>query len=216
MDLPLTSSAIPAFVHPRRARQLHILQFRFLQSAHTPRRGIRFRCLTPTASFPLPPPPTPPPSPPSQPFFFFLLPLSSSLFSSLLLSSYFAPFSLAFRLRRFFAHQTTDTPPVQAHVSGLRLFLVYRFPFFVKVSDTLIRCVVLFPFLHHDYCFVRSRCNYLYLSSRDNVLQCNFLVIILNRRILPLIVFKYIHIYVDIYVGAYITIKLYITNILIL
>lgn len=64
-----------------------------------------------------------------------------------------------------------DTPPAHPpRVSGLRLFLVYRFPFFVKVSDTLIRCIVLLLFLHCDCCFARSRCNYLYLSFRDNVL----------------------------------------------
>lgn len=53
MDLPLTSPAIPAFVHPRRARAVaHLAVSVFaVRFAHTPRRGIRFRCLTPCSSF---------------------------------------------------------------------------------------------------------------------------------------------------------------------
>lgn len=168
MDLPLTSPAIPALVHPRRARQLHILQFRFLQSVSLAHRDAAFgfvASLTPAPlsslfGFPF-----------SFRFFFLRRFFSPPLLSSFLLrtsslSLLGFPPPVLFRS----PDHGCPPPPVRARVSGLRLFLVYRFPFFVKVSDTLIRCVVLFPFLHRDCCFARSRCNYLYLSSFDNVL----------------------------------------------
>lgn len=135
--------------------------------ARTPRRGIRFRCLSHPCRSP------PPLGFPFSFCFFFLRRFFSPLPPLLFPPPYFVPFSPwlsasgAFSLTRPWM---PSPPPVRARVSGLRLFLVYRFPFFVKVSDTLIRCVVLFPFLHRDCCFARSRCNYLYLSSFDNVL----------------------------------------------
>lgn len=137
------------------------------------RRGVRFRC-------PLSRPCRSPSSLSRLSFFLPLLPPSSLFFplppsslhrttSSLSLPGFPPP--VLFRSPDHGCPlPPLPRPPVRARVSGLRLFLVYRFPFFVKVSDTLIRCVVLFPFLHRDCCFARSRCNYLYLSSFDNVL----------------------------------------------
>lgn len=80
----------------------------------------------------------------SSPRFFLPLfpPLFSSSFSRTLALSL-----LAFRLQCFFVQRTVDAPPVQL-VSLVCVCFLYRFPFFVKASDTLIRCVVLFAFLH--------------------------------------------------------------------
>lgn len=80
MDLPLTSPAIPAFVHPGRARQLHILQFRFLQSVSLAHRDAAFGFVAPLS-----------PLPPSSLSAFLFLSASSSFvaFFSPLLSSFF-------------------------------------------------------------------------------------------------------------------------------
>ena len=88
MDLPLTSPAIPAFVHPRRARQLHILQFRFLQFVPLTHWEMQH-----SVSLPLTHPPCRSsfPLPSSWPFLFlsapssFFPPLFFSRTSSLLL-----------------------------------------------------------------------------------------------------------------------------------
>lgn len=167
MDLPLTSPAIPARSSTRgEPGSCTSCSFGFCSPfrSHTETRH--------SVSLPLSPLPLilPLGFPFSFCFFFlrrFFFPLPSSFLlrtSSLSLLGFPPP--VLFRS----PDHGCPPPPVRARVSGLRLFLVYRFPFFVKVSDTLIRCVVLFPFLHRDCCFARSRCNYLYLSSFDNVL----------------------------------------------
>lgn len=158
-SLPLTLPTIPAFVHSRGSLQLHVLQFRFLQSVSLTYWETRHSVSLPRPCC----------------FFPSFLSLSLSSFFSLFSSVSFFSFScclflctlppLAFRLRCFFC------PSDHGYLRSSSLCLWFastllanRFPFFVKTSDTLIRCVVLFVYsCHCDYCLACSRYNYCYL-----------------------------------------------------
>lgn len=157
--------------------RLHILQFRFLRPVSLTYRecGIRFRRLILS--------------------FFFLFPFSLSLFfpfysysflrlsllcvllffsfsflsSALLL--YLASFLLGFSsLVRFCS--SGHGSPISVQLMSLLCvrFFAYRFPFLVRASDTLIRCVVLLNFFYRECWFAYSR-DFIttivwYLSSR--------------------------------------------------
>lgn len=127
--------------------------------AHIQTRGIRFlRQLAPSIFY----------RPSLLPLAFFFL--SFSFLSSTLLL-FFLPWLFAFSA---FSSNGPWTPaprpsPLVSHWSA-SASCVSLPPFFVKASDTLIRCVVLFAFLRRGWCFARSRCNCrLYLSSRGNM-----------------------------------------------
>lgn len=169
MGLPLTSPAIPAFVHPRRACSCTSCSFGFCRAPHS-HSETRYSVSLP------------------QPSHFFLhFSLLSRLFPFLSLSlsressfcSFFLPCFFPFLPFAILSYPHYFTPlptwpfasvaflsarpwiPRPSSVSLVCVcFLVYRFPFFVKASDTLIRRVVLFAFLHRSRCFARSRCNY--------------------------------------------------------
>lgn len=123
MGLPLTSPAIPAFVHPRR-RELAVAHLAVsvfaVRFAHILRRAVfGFASLTSAAFFFIPS---------SLSLSSILLPVSSSLplasfLSFPFLSSYFTPFFLAFRLRCLFAHQTMDSPGRPACLWSTSVFL---------------------------------------------------------------------------------------------